>query len=101
MLARMPDRTLEQLLVEVDAALASDHLSDADRTLLERVRQDLAAAKHAPATPPVAAAQPSARAGSSQLRETLSSAIERLETQHPRLTSLLGKTLDALSDVGL
>lgn len=99
----MPDKALERLLVEVNSALDDGSISQADRSLLERVREDLEAANRA-ASAPVAVPAPPARAGgrsASQLRETLSAAVERLEMQHPELTSLLGKTLDALSDLGV
>jgi Domain of unknown function (DUF4404) len=108
----MPDKVLERLLVEVNAALDDGSISPADRRLLERVRVDLEAAgrdaagagaghAHVPAPKAVPAPPAAAPRSGSQLRETLSAAVERLETKHPELTSLIGKTLDALSDLGL
>jgi len=62
------------------------------RVLLKRVHSELQAALVVPAplaSPPVG------------LRDQLSRAIEQLEGEHPRLTSLLSKSLDLLSEVGI
>ena len=90
MLGSMDPKALEELIAEIDSSLEGN-LSSADRARLEQVRADLATAlaaeleeHHAPS-----------------LRARLRSALEQLEGEHPQLTSLLGKTLDALSDVGV
>jgi hypothetical protein len=35
------------------------------------------------------------------LREQLNGALERLEGRHPKLTELVGRVADALSDIGI
>jgi hypothetical protein len=87
----MADRTLRDLMTELDATLRSGReLSAEDRALLERAQAELAvalAAKPVTATP--------------GLRSSVGDALQRLQIEHPRLSSLLSATLDALSDVGV
>jgi len=87
----MTAKTLQELVIEVDAVLRNYVIANEDRPLLERLRADLEAAL---------ASRPSAEPASS-LRNNLQAAIRGLELDHPRLTSLLSKTLDTLSDLGL
>lgn len=76
---------------ELDATLRSGRaLSADDRALLERAHAELAAAL---------AAQPAAPTPG--LRQSVGDALQRLQVEHPRLSSLLSATLDALSDVGV
>jgi hypothetical protein len=87
----MADRTLRELMTELDATLRSGReLSAEDRALLERAHAELAAAL---AAKPVAA--------TAGLRTSVGDALQRLQIEHPRLSSLLSATLDALSDVGV
>jgi CTP:molybdopterin cytidylyltransferase MocA len=88
----MTDKQLKELAHEIDSSLQSDGVSESDRKVLEQVQSELQAvlgAHTAQASAPV------------NLRERLTQAVERLEGEHPRLTQLLSKTLDVLSDVGI
>jgi hypothetical protein len=80
----MSQRHLKELIAEIETSLRSDAITPQDRAMLEQVHADLTAEQPA-----------------SGLRNTLSAAIERVEDEHPQLTALLAKALDALSDVGL
>jgi hypothetical protein len=89
---RMTDKHLEQLAEEIETSLQSGAVTEQDRTVLKQVHSELQAALAVPvplASPPAG------------LRDQLSRAIEQLEGEHPRLTSLLSKSLDLLSDVGI
>ena len=88
----MTDKHLKDLATEIETSLQNDAVTEADRAVLEQVHPELQAVLARPA--PLA----SRPAG---LRDKLSHAIERLEGEHPRLTSLLSKSLDVLSDVGI
>jgi hypothetical protein len=85
---RMTQRHLKELIAEIEASLQSDAITPPDRAMLEQVHADLTAS--------LIADQPAPG-----LRNTLNAAIERLENEHPQLTTLLAKALDVLSDVGL
>jgi hypothetical protein len=87
----MADRTLRDLMAELEATLRSGRaISAEDRALLERTHADLEAAL---------AAQPAAP--TPRLRQSMGDALQRLQIEHPRLTGLLSAALDALSDVGV
>jgi len=89
---RMTDKHLEQLAKEIEMSLQNGAVTEQDRTVLKQVHSELQAALVVPdplASPPVG------------LREQLSRAIEQLEGEHPRLTSLLSKSLDLLSELGI
>jgi hypothetical protein len=87
----MADRTLRELMTELDATLRSGRaISAEDRALLERTRADLEAAL---------ASQPTAT--TPRLRQSVGDALQRLQIEHPRLSSLLSAALEALSDVGV
>ena len=79
----MNDKHLKDLAHEIESSLQSKDVSERDRGVLKDLQTALA-------TP--------APGG---LRDRLSHAVERLEGEHPRLTQLLSKALDALSDVGI
>jgi hypothetical protein len=88
----MTDKPLKDLASEIETSLKNADVSAGDRSVLEQVHSELLAVLTAPAplsTPPVG------------LLDRLTQAIERLEGDHPRLTSLLSDSLDALSDVGI
>ena len=87
----MPDEHLKNLAHEIEDSLRSPAVPERDRALLEDVHAEL---KTALSSPPQSV-------GTASLRNKLSVAVERLEGEHPRLTSLLSKTLDALSDIGV
>lgn len=87
----MTDKHLKDLAAEIETSLQSGAVTEGDRAVLEQVHSEVQAALSTPAprTAPVS------------LRDKLNDAIERLEGEHPRLTSLLSKSLDALSDLGI
>jgi len=88
----MTDKHLEELASEINASLRTGAVAEKDRAVLEDVHSELQAVLSAPA--PVAEPPRS-------LLDKLTQAIEQLESDHPRLTSLLSKSLDLLSDVGI
>lgn len=87
----MTDKHLKDLAAELQTSLQSGSVSQGDRAVLEQVHSEVQAALSTPAP----------RRAPSSLREKLQDAIERLEGEHPRLTGLLSKSLDALSDLGI
>jgi hypothetical protein len=90
MVGPMADRTLRELMTELDTTLRSGReLSPEDRALLEQARAELETALAAKPTTPTR-----------QLRQSVG-ALERLQIEHPRLSGLLTAALDALSDVGV
>jgi len=97
----MPARSLQELLSELEATLNSGSVSQQDRILLERVQADLTAAhKTQPAT-----AQTTQTAQTTAIPHTLPDnlreAIDRLQVEHPKLSSVLSNALNALSDLGV
>jgi hypothetical protein len=87
----MPTKPLQELLLELDETLRSGGtIKDEDRELLEQLHVDLTAVLGPEPTP-----EPHT------LRDHISDAIDRVQAEHPRLSSLLSATLDALSDLGL
>jgi hypothetical protein len=78
----MTEKHLDDLAEQIERSLKSDDVSARDRSLLEQVQSEL-------------------QAPSASLRNRLTQAVDRLEGEHPRLTELLSKALDALSDVGI
>jgi Domain of unknown function (DUF4404) len=88
----MADRTLRELMTELEATLRSGRaISAEDRALLERTHADLEAALAArPSAPPTP-----------RLRQSMGDALQRLQIEHPRLSGLLSAALEALSDVGV
>jgi hypothetical protein len=88
----MPDKRLQELVVELDKTLrAGGAISAEDRELLERVHRELE----------VTLARPSSPEPPATLRGNLRTALERVQAEHPRLSGLLSATLDALSDLGV
>ena len=87
------DKHLEELAHEIKASLQGGAVAEKDRALLEQVHGELQSALGASAK--VAAPQHHG------LRDKLAQAIEELESDHPRLTSLLSTSLDLLSDVAI
>ena len=87
----MTDKHLKDLAAELQTSLKNGAVSEADRTVLEQVHTEVQAALSDPAPRPAPVS----------LREKLQDAIERLEGEHPHITSLLSKSLDALSDLGI
>jgi hypothetical protein len=87
----MPAKSLHELLSELEVNLRSgEPISDRDRELLDKLHADLSSAVKAhPAQPPA------------HLKPTVRDAIDQLSVKHPRLSSLLSATLDALSDLGV
>jgi hypothetical protein len=81
----MSDKHLKDLANEIESSLQRDSLTERDRVVLSELQAALATLEPAP----------------HGLRERLTHAVERLEGEHPRLTALLSKTLDVLSDVGI
>ena len=91
----MTQRPLHDLLAELESTLRSGgHISPEDRALLERVHVDLevALASQPPAAGP---AEPHS------LRDNIRAALDRMSAKHPKLSSLLSRTLDTLSDLGV
>jgi len=87
----MPNKTLQELLLELDETLRSGGTIERDdRVLLEQLQVDLQAVLGRDAAPEP---QP--------LRARLSDAVVKLQREHPRLATLLASTLDALSDLGV
>jgi hypothetical protein len=87
----MPDKPVKELLDELDSALRTANIPADDRQLIERVHEDLAR---------TFVQQPSA-AVPSHLPDALRRAIERVQVEHPRLSSALTNALNALSEIGL
>jgi hypothetical protein len=88
----MIDKHLEELSNEIKASLQDGAVAEQDRAVLEQVHSELQAVLGTPAQgaePPLG------------LRDKTTRAIEQLESDHPRLTNLLSKSLDLLSDVGI
>ena len=88
----MTDEHLKELATEIKTSLQSPAVTQSDRAVLEQVHSELQAVLSTPAAgdnPPRG------------LRDKLLHAIERLEGEHPRLTSLLAQSLEALTDIGL
>ena len=91
----MTQRPLQELLAELELTLRSGgKISPEDRALLERVQVDLEVAL-ASQPPAAAPAEPHS------LRDSVREALDRVQVEHPRLSSLLSRTLDALSDLGV
>ena len=88
----MPQKHLEDLANQIESSLQSASVSERDRSVLEQVQTELQTAL---ATPSQLKSAPAS------LRDRLGHAVDRLEGEHPRLTELLSKALDALSDVGI
>lgn len=88
----MTEKHLKDLASEISASLQDGAVAEKDRVVLEQVHSELQAVL---STPVPVAEQPHG------LRDKLRRAIEQLEGDHPRLTSLLSKSLDLLSDVGI
>jgi hypothetical protein len=88
----MTDKHLKELASEIETSLQNGAVTEEDHAVLKQVHSELQVVLSAPA--PLASPP-------SGLRDKLTQAIERLEGEHPRLTSLLSKSLDALSDVGI
>jgi len=84
----MTQKHLKDLANEIESSLQKGSVSESDRSVLEQVHTEIQAALAAPSQP-------------DSLRDWLSHAVERLEGEHPRLTTLLSKALDVLSDVGI
>jgi uncharacterized protein (UPF0147 family) len=84
----MTDKHLEELANEVRASLRDGAVAEKNRATLEQVHSELQAVLGA-AEPP------------RDLRNKLEHAIEQLESDHPRLTSLLSRSLDLLSEIGI
>lgn len=88
----MTDKHLEELADEIKASLQAGAVADKKREALEQVHSELQAM--------IGTAAPVAKPPR-DLRNKLKRAIEQLESDHPRLTNLLSKSLDLLSDVGI
>ena len=87
----MSSKSLQTLVHEIEETLrAGGPIKQDDRDLLMQLKRDLNA---------VLDAQP--MTGTSPLRDRLSDAVNRLQADHPRLSSLLSATFDALSDLGV
>jgi hypothetical protein len=88
----MPAQSIHELLAELESTLRSGrNLSEAERARLMQVHADLkAAVSEYPSTVPP-----------HPLGERVRDAIDRLQAEHPRLSSLLTAALDALSDLGV
>jgi hypothetical protein len=84
----MTQHHLKELIAEIETSLRSHDITPQDRAMLEQVHADLSATL-------------SEKQRAPGLRDSLNAAIERLENEHPQLTTLLAKALDALSDMGL
>lgn len=89
----MTERPLRELLSELEQTLRSGTpITPEDRALLSRVRADCEAAL---------APQPSAAGAPPTLRGNIRDALDRMQAEHPKLSSLLSRTLDTLSDLGV
>jgi hypothetical protein len=88
----MTDKHLQELAAEIRTSLQDTALDGEDRAVLQRLHSELQAVLGTPAQ----STEPSLT-----LRDKLARAVEHLEGDHPRLTSLLSKSLDLLSDVGI
>ncbi len=84
-------RSLREILQELHRALeASPEVGQKGRDALRQAAEDIQAALDSPTTE-----------RSSGLSDQLSQALERFEGSHPRLTQLVGRLADALSDLGI
>ena len=86
----MSDKTLRDLLAELKAQLQNDTIAKSDRAELQQLHSNIEAAL-----------RESAKSAKPGLQSEVQRAVERLERDHPKLTSLLSRVLDALSDVGV
>ena len=87
----MTDKSIHELLTELEASLRSGQaISEQDRELLGQVHADVSAAVQA---------EPGQ--GDPAVKSGLQAAIDQLSAKHPHLSSLLSRTLDALSDLGV
>ena len=84
-------RSLEAILDELHEALEqAPEVGDAARASLRQTASEIRSALERPEDSPP-----------ESLREQLSSALERFEVAHPRLTGLVGRIADAMSDLGI
>jgi hypothetical protein len=90
----MPDQaSLDEILAELHEVLeASSDLDDEARARLRHAAHDIERAMRPEA-------EPEGRTPS--LRERLTGAIENFEDEHPRLTAIVGRIADQLSDMGI
>ncbi len=89
----MDKRTIE-VLEELQKQLQHvDSVSEADRPIVEHLRQDieslLANSGKAPAP------------GSDSVVTRLEDAVERFEVSHPALTAVMGRVIKSLGDMGI
>ncbi len=94
----MVDRkeTLEGILDELHEVLeSSPDVGEAGRSALQRAAVDIRAALDA------VPASGSSDDESDSLIERLNDALERFEGSHPRLTQIVGRIADSLSDLGI
>jgi Domain of unknown function (DUF4404) len=85
----MSERSLRDTLAELEAALQDRALDPQERARLLSLHAQLESALR----------QPHAAPGG--LRSELDAALARAEGDHPRLTGVLSRLLDTLSEIGL
>ena len=84
-------RSLRGILEELHAALQeSPDIGDEGRAALLRAAGEIEEALEA-----------TGDGGSSTIREQLNQSIAQFEQSHPKLTSIVGRIADALSDLGI
>ena len=91
-----PASSLQGILDELHEALeASPEVGEAGRSALHRAAEEIRAALDENGSP----AAEDASEGS--LVDQLNAALERFEGSHPRLTGIVGRIADSLSDLGI
>lgn len=84
-------RSLNAILDELHGALEdSPEVGEEARASLKKTAEQIRQALEAPENPE-----------GESLRDQLSAAVERFEVAHPRLTGLVGRIADAMSDLGI
>ena len=87
----MSDKSIHELLTELEASLRGGQaISEQDRELLGKVHAEVSAAVRAKPGHSVPSVKPGVQ-----------TAIDQLSAKYPHLSSLLSRTLDALSDLGV
>ena len=86
-------RRIHEVVAELHQTLeATDDLDAAGREALESVLDDIRSALED---------ESGAAQGGGRIADRLAQLIERFEGRHPRLTGLVGRAADALSELGL
>ncbi len=88
----MPERTIQKAVEELRAEISRLPESDSEaRERLERLLSEIETHMDSPEEGP----------GHESLIEELNSTVDRLEVEHPVATSILGRIVTALSNMGI